>query len=54
MKKAALACIAMATLMLSGCLTREDLDCWYDDMCMTGASPAPAAHPGGEPPSSGR
>ncbi len=33
MLKAAAACLA-AVLLCSGCiLTKEDLDCWYDDMC---------------------
>jgi hypothetical protein len=37
------ACLA-AVVVCSGCLlTKEDLDCWYDDMCMaaSGAKPAP-------------
>lgn len=36
-----------AILLCSGCLlTKEDLDCWYDDMCMAmnGAKPAPSTH----------
>jgi hypothetical protein len=37
-----IAAAALAALLLcSGCmLTKEDLDCWYDDMCMNvGGSP---------------
>jgi hypothetical protein len=32
MIKAAAACLA-ALLLCSACLTAEDLECWYDDMC---------------------
>ncbi|HOZ29110.1 MAG TPA: hypothetical protein PLH23_18555 [Hyphomonadaceae bacterium] len=44
MFKIAAACLT-AALLCSGCLlTKEDLDCWYDDMCMAanGANPAPS------------
>lgn len=35
MFKTAVACLA-AIMLCSGCiLTKEDLDCWYDDMCLT-------------------
>ena len=49
MFKTAVACLA-AIMLCSGCiLTKEDLDCWYDDMCkdFAGAAaqqPAPSAH----------
>lgn len=32
MKKIAAACV-FAALLCSACLTKEDLDCWYDDWC---------------------
>lgn len=25
----------LALVACSACLTKEDLECWYDDMCMT-------------------
>ena len=35
MIRVAAACLT-AALLCTGCiLTEEDLDCWYDDMCMT-------------------
>lgn len=46
MIKITAACL-VAVLLCSGCiLTKEDLDCWYDDMCLAindqdgGAQPA--------------
>ena len=43
-----IAAAALAALLLcSGCmLTKEDLDCWYDDMCMNvgGSAAKPEAH----------
>lgn len=44
MIKTATACLA-AILLCSGCiLTKEELDCWYDDMCkdFAGAPHGPA------------
>lgn len=39
------AAVCLAVLMLcSACiLTKEDLDCWYEDMCMNLAGKAPGA-----------
>ncbi len=43
------AAVALAALLLcSGCLTKEDLDCWYEDMCLSldaRANPLTAAPP---------
>ena len=25
----------VALVVCSACLTKEELDCWYDDMCLT-------------------
>lgn len=34
----------LALVACSACLTKEDLECWYDDMCMTmDAAATPAA-----------
>lgn len=33
MIRTAAACLA-ALLLCSACLTDEDLECWYDDMCL--------------------
>jgi len=45
MTKAAAACLA-ALMLCTGCiLTKEDLDCWYDDMCLSGANAPAVAHP---------
>ena len=42
MIKAAAACLA-AIMLCTGCiLTKEELDCWYDDMCLNIASQAQA------------
>lgn len=31
-----IAAAAIVTLVVcSACLTKEELDCWYDDMCLT-------------------
>ena len=38
MRKVAAACLA-AMILCAACLTKEDLECWYDDMCMTIAGP---------------
>ena len=39
MLRIAAACLA-AVMLCTACLTKEDLDCWYDDMCMNiGAAP---------------
>lgn len=53
MKKVVLACIG-ALLLCAACVTAEDLDCWYDDMCLSDASAAPATHHDASPPVSGR
>lgn len=46
MKKIAAACLA-AAMLCAGCLTKEDLDCWYDDWCKdladAGAAQPPAS-----------
>lgn len=43
MKRVVLVCIA-ALALCSACLTKEDIDCWYDDWCKdfapTNISPA--------------
>lgn len=41
-----------AVLLCSGCLlTKEDLDCWYDDMCIaTNSAPAATATADGAQP----
>jgi hypothetical protein len=42
MTKAVAACLA-ALVLCAGCiLTEEDLDCWYDDMCVVASTPAPS------------
>jgi hypothetical protein len=43
MKRAILTGLA-ALMLCSGCLTNEDLDCWYDDWCKDFAD-AHAARP---------
>jgi hypothetical protein len=46
MIKIAAICLAAVTLC-AACLTKEDLDCWYDDMCkdFSGAAGMPAPPP---------
>lgn len=43
-----------ALLLCAGCLTKEELGCWYDDMCLSSTSGPPAAHLGADTPVSGR
>lgn len=48
MIKIAAACLAAATLC-AGCLTKEELDCWYDDMCLSMNGPPATSSPGAAP-----
>ena len=45
MVKIAVACLAAAMLCAGCLLTKEDLDCWYDDMCLAGDNGAAPAQP---------
>lgn len=42
MIKTAAACLA-ALLLCAACLTKEELDCWYDDVCLSSGAYDPSA-----------
>lgn len=53
MFRIAAACIG-ALLLCTACLTKEELGCWYEDMCLSSTSGPPATHQGVDAPVSGR
>ncbi len=46
MIKIAAARLVAAMLCSGSILTKEDLDCWYEDSCMTANGAAPTVRPG--------
>lgn len=48
MIKTAAACLAALLLCTACILTKEDIDCWYDDVCQGDATGAPAVQHAGE------
>jgi hypothetical protein len=45
MIKTAAICLAALVLCSACILTKEDIDCWYEDMCMSLAGDAPSVAP---------